>query len=63
MKELKLSIYKKDDDGATAIYHVQWDENHDSETKKELYNKIINLVKETNTTIVEKEDHLKELRK
>ena len=63
MKELKLTIYKKDDDGATAIYHMQWDKDHDSDTKKELYDKLVNLVRETNVTMKEKKDHLKELRK
>lgn len=63
MKELKLTIYKKDDDGSTAIYHMQWDEDHDSNTKKELYNKLVTLIKETNVTMEEKKDHLKELRK
>lgn len=63
MRELKVSIYKKEDDGSTAIFHMQWDVNHDSETKKEFFNKLISFARETNVKMHEIEDHLKELRK
>lgn len=63
MRELKLTVYKKEDDGSTAIYHMQWDETYDSDIKKETFNKIINLIKESNIEMREVKDHLKELRK
>jgi hypothetical protein len=63
MKKLKITLFQQRDDGQTQILHTQWGEEVPSESKVELWDTIMGLIKKHNMSIVEEEDRLKELRK
>ena len=63
MKKLKITLFQQGDDGQTQILHTQWGEEVPSESKVELWDTIMGLIKKHNMSIVEEEDRLKELRK
>jgi len=62
MKKLKITLFRQDDDGQTQILHTQWGDDIPSESKVELWDTIMGLIKKHNMSIVEEEDKLKELR-
>jgi hypothetical protein len=63
MKKLKITLFQQKDNGETQILHTQWGDEVESERKKELWDKIMSLIREHNMKVDEEEDNLKELRK
>jgi hypothetical protein len=63
MKKLKITLFREEEDGQTQILHTQWGDEVPSESKVELWDTIMGLIKKHNMSIVEEEDRLKELRK
>ena len=63
MKKLKITLFREEEDGQTQILHTQWGKEVPSESKVELWDTIMGLIKKHNMSIVEEEDRLKELRK
>lgn len=63
MNKLKITLFQQKDSGETQILHSQWDKEIESEKKKELWDKVMSLIREFNGEIEIGEDRLKELRK
>ena len=63
MKELKVTIYTKDNEGKTRIQNVQWKDGQDEEVLNKMYDSIITIVREGSMELTEIEDKLKELRR
>jgi len=63
MKKLKITLFREEEDGQTQILHTQWGDEVPSESKVELWDTIMGLIKKHNMSIVEEADRLKELRK
>lgn len=63
MNKLKITLFQHKNSGETQILHSQWDTEIESEKKKELWDKVMSLIREFNGDITIGEDRLKELRK
>lgn len=63
MNKLKITLFQQKDSGETQILHSQWDKEIESEKKKELWDKVMSLIREFNGEMEIGEDKLKELRK
>lgn len=63
MNKLKITLFQQKNSGETQILHSQWDKEIESEKKKELWDKVMSLIREFNGEIEIGEDRLKELRK
>lgn len=63
MKELKITIFTKNENGETKIIHTQWDKNNPSYELETLHDEMLQLIRKTNVSISEEKDRLNELRK